>query len=109
MVERSTLGILVFSALVLLLTFRDIVLVKTPTNEASQENQQNLNNDDVFHSENNKLNELQDDDDSYERDQYQDDKPPLDKDVSSTSDDYDKKIPSLKIKGNTQTLKFLFW
>jgi len=99
MVDRSTLGIVIFSSLVLLLTLRDVVLVKQTT-ETKEKAETNLNDDSSPDFTDNKSF-----DEDFETRTQEDNL----KASEDNGEKFVKTIPSLKMmKGNVQHLKFLF-
>ena len=117
MVDKSTFGLLILSSIVLALSFRDLIFVNnTSTNdekdlssqasraiEEDQINSKALNkNEDESHASDFDINES-----------FAGDEPHKsingDSSLSHKRQDGEKKIPSLKMKSNIQTLKFLFW
>jgi hypothetical protein len=117
MVDKSTLGIIVFSSLVMLLTFRDLVTVKPP----GDEDESNKSSQTLRTNENDELQQSKrvdeepfkpiDDDFASSSSSSGDDqfKANFDPNSASGGGEFVKKIPSLKMKSNQQTLNFKFW
>jgi hypothetical protein len=114
MFDKTAVGLMLIG-LVLLLTFRDlVVLEKQGEQETSKSVKKNPSGqiDLNFENENNQQtndfieNKSESDDTGFSADQSED----ID-DQGFTQSSYhpEKTIPSLKIKGNQQTLKFQFW
>ena len=109
MVDKSTLGLIVFSSLVLLLTFRD--LVTTTKQPANKENSNQQNNEELRHV-NNENNDFFNNDEANSFNSGSDSLSSSSAESAAASGDgeqFVKKIPSLKMKSNMQTIKFKFW
>ena len=100
MVDKSSLFIILFGTMLIMLTFRDLV---RQTTTLSPEN----NDEDIDQSHNDDFNSNKFEDDFNEKDIKND----VNSDSDTDLDDQVKTIPSLKIMKtlNQQTLKFLFW
>ncbi|CAF1047286.1 unnamed protein product [Brachionus calyciflorus] len=105
MVEKSTLFLVIFTSLVLVLSFKDLVLIKNSTSseETNLESGKPISLEKELKLDDNK-NKL----DDFENDENSDDFEQSSNVEEKISDDMPKKIPSLKMKSNVQTLKFLY-
>lgn len=103
MVDKSTLGIIIFSSLVLLLTLRDVVLVKQTAGNKETTNS-DLNDDPSSPN----LADEKSFDDDFEHSAQEDSPKASQMNTDESDEKFVKTIPSLKMKGNIQTLKFMF-
>jgi hypothetical protein len=113
MTDRS-IGLAIVVSLVLLLTFKDLLFVNTSV-EQKQSSSRNKPNEPVNLPVNDEFNDDVDDEKSHQHHSQNDEH--NDEDVlkkyqpegNNDEDDHVKKIPSLKMKSNVQTVKFQFW
>lgn len=102
MVEKSTLGLVVLTGLVVLLSFKDLLLIKPNTQaQKTQENKPVVLDKDFLDMNNKNLNDFDSENGLDSTDNFENENP----DESLA----EKKIPSLKMKSNVQTLKILYW
>ena len=132
MVEKSTYVILLFTSLVLMLSFKDLVFIRTDTTEAAtkQHQHQHQNEAHLYNEDEGDLGSHHHEEPFDEENKSQDDSSRGGFETSNDDDDFsshdanfggggdgaaqsfEKKIPSLKRMkgtGSVQTLKFKFW